>query len=325
MRRALGVALVISAVAGPAYAQSSDASATAERLFNEGRELVKTNRWSEACPKFEASLRLDPALGTRLNLATCYEHVGKLAHAWALYRESIDLAQKADDVKRRDYAQAHAAELEPRLARLAIVVPGKPPAGLVVRWDGTPLEAGALDAGLYADPGPHTLIASAPGFNAFTRTVTLVEGKTETITITGLTAAPVQNPAPAEPDPTELAVAPSPTRKFVAIGLATTGLATAGSGLLFGARASSTFRDAKKLCGPRLTCNDANYDRGKQLIRDARFNATISTVLVAAGGAAIIASAVVLVIHPKAREQRITRIAPVAHERGAGLAIVGRF
>ncbi|HEX2690522.1 MAG TPA: hypothetical protein VHN14_28095 [Kofleriaceae bacterium] len=182
MRRALGVALVMSAVAGPADAQSGDASASAERLFNEGRELAKANRWAEACPKFEASLRHDPALGTRLNLATCHGHIGKLARAWGLYRESMNLAQKAGDIKRRDYAQTHAAELEPRLARLTITVPVAPPAGLVVRWDGAPIEADALGAGLYADPGPHTLIASAPGFDAFTKTVTLWGGSSSPCT-----------------------------------------------------------------------------------------------------------------------------------------------
>ena len=110
MRHAVGALLVMAIVAGQAHAQApqGSSSALAEQLFNQARDLVKANKWAEACPKFEASLRYDPVLGTRLNLATCYEHIGKLAKAWGLYRESIDAAKKAGDTKRADYAQKQA-------------------------------------------------------------------------------------------------------------------------------------------------------------------------------------------------------------------------
>src|SRR6187549_3107203 len=112
MRYPLGAVMVMSMVAGRVHAQSG---AVAEQLFNEARELAKSNRWAEACPKFEASLRYDAALGTRLNLATCYENVGKLASAWGLYRDSVDFATKTSNTKRADYARKQAAALEPRL------------------------------------------------------------------------------------------------------------------------------------------------------------------------------------------------------------------
>src|SRR3954469_777029 len=114
MRRALAV-LVMTLATGNALAQpasggnAGNSSALAEQLFNQGRDLAKANQWADACPKFEASLHYDPVLGTKLNLATCYEHIGKLASAWGLYRESIELAKKSGDVKRRDYAQKQAA------------------------------------------------------------------------------------------------------------------------------------------------------------------------------------------------------------------------
>src|SRR5215471_5318240 len=141
MRRTLAAVVVVSVVAGRAHAQSGNDSSIAEQLFNQGRELAKANHWGEACPKFEASLHYDPALGTRLNLATCYEHVDKLASAWGLYRESSELASQAGDVKRRDYAQKQAAALEPRLPRLAIAPPARPPAGFVVKRDGMAIDA----------------------------------------------------------------------------------------------------------------------------------------------------------------------------------------
>src|SRR5688500_2384579 len=152
MRQVLCLMFVMSVVAGDAAAQSN---AVAEQLFNEGRNLAKDGKWQEACPKFEASLRHDPALGTRLNLATCYTNVGKLASAWALYRESMELAKKAGDMARSDYAKAQATALEPRLPKLVITAPPTVPTGLSVRRDDVVLNPDELGLGLYVDPGSH--------------------------------------------------------------------------------------------------------------------------------------------------------------------------
>jgi tetratricopeptide (TPR) repeat protein len=119
MRAMIGIALTGAISAGRSYAQPADAIADAERLFNEARELAKASRWAEACPRFEDSLRADPALGTRLNLATCYENLGQLTRAWELYRESADIAERTGDTERRDFARSHAEALEPRLPRRA--------------------------------------------------------------------------------------------------------------------------------------------------------------------------------------------------------------
>jgi tetratricopeptide (TPR) repeat protein len=346
MRRAFhAVAVLLLVVAGHAHAQSGDSSAMAEQLFKEARELAKANRWAEACPKFEASFKYDPVLGTRLNLAACYEHIGKLASAWGLYRESIDLARKAGDTKRRDYAQKQATALEPRLPRLVITAPTRSPAGLVVKRDGTTIEAGALGVALYIDPGPHEITASAPGFESFAQTVALAESKTETVALPDLKPQPAPvvaarpaTPATADHDANSSAAASGPAavaatgapvaprgRKYLAIGLGAAGIAAVGAGLAFGAKARSRFHDAQALCGHDVACDPASYDAGKRLTSDASSAATISTVLVAAGGAAIAAGVIVLITAPRTSETATARLVPVAHDRGAGLAVVGRF
>src|SRR5688572_18113756 len=45
----------------------------ARKLFKEGRSLAAEGRHAEACPKFEQSLQLEAGVGTRFNLADCYE------------------------------------------------------------------------------------------------------------------------------------------------------------------------------------------------------------------------------------------------------------
>lgn len=113
-------------------------------------------------------------------------------------------------------------------------------------------------------------------------------------------------------------------RKYLTIGAGATGVAVVGIGLVFGAKARSTYNDAKTLC-MNMACDPADYNRGTQLIHDARSDATISTVLVAAGGAAIAASAILFFTTPGEREQATARITPIIHDRGTGLAILGRF
>jgi hypothetical protein len=336
MKHAVGALLVVVLAAGQARAQSQEgnSSALAEQLFNQGRDLVKANQWAEACPKFEASLRYDPVLGTRLNLATCYEHIGKLARAWGLYRESIELAKKAGDTKRAEYAQKQAASLEPRLPKLAISAPASPPVGFVVKRDETTVDAGALGVALYVDPGVHHVTASAPGFETFTVTITLPESKTETIAVPNLAPKPaapvvssVEKPAqPAEPvEPAPAGSIPR-SRKLLAFGLGGAGVALVGVSLVFGSQASSKKSDAEKLCGPDLACTDmAAFTQSQQLVSDAKSKATLSTVLFGAGLAAIAGGVVVWVTAPREHESAIVHLVPVVHDGGTGLALTGVF
>lgn len=327
IRHVLAPLMLMSLLAGSAEAQSGDSAALAEQLFNQARDLVKANKWAEACPKFEASLRYDPVLGTRLNLATCYEHVGKLASAWGLYRESMEAAKKAGDTKRADYAQKQATALEPRLPKLAITAPANKPAGFVVKRDGTPIDPGELGVALYVDPGTHEVTAAADGFEAVSLTVNLVEGKTETLTIPALVAKPVADTKPAgeqEVDTGEINER-ARKRKLIALGVGGGGVVAAAVGIVFGAMASGKYSDAKKLCGDDLTCSAQNFDKGKKLVSDARSAGNISTVCVGVGVAALAAGAVLYFTAPKAPERATARLVPVPHEGGAGLALLGTF
>lgn len=115
-----------------------------------------------------------------------------------------------------------------------------------------------------------------------------------------------------------------PIRKYLTIGAGAAGMAAVGIGVVFGAKAISIYNNAKALCAS-LACDPVDFDKGKQLIHDAHSDATVSTVLVATGGAAIVASAILFWATPGEREQATARITPIVHDRGTGLAIMGRF
>src|SRR6186713_2867899 len=122
LRHACFIAFTAAALgfASPAFAGDKVA---AESLFADGRRLLAQGKFAEACPKFAESQRLDPAIGTLLNLADCYEKVGRTASAWAAFREAAALSHHGGDAKREAVAKERAAALEAQLSTLAIAVP----------------------------------------------------------------------------------------------------------------------------------------------------------------------------------------------------------
>jgi hypothetical protein len=178
----LGLAASAASAAPPA-----DDPVAAEALFKAARALVEAGKYAEGCPKFEASLALHPSASTMLNIAQCHEHEGKLATAWEDYHKALTLNRETQGEQRRKGLEAIAnkgiAALDPKLPRLRVVVEGAPQ-GLEVFRDGKALPAGALGEPLPADPGPHEVRVTAPGHKEETRSVTLSQGKTETLTLT---------------------------------------------------------------------------------------------------------------------------------------------
>jgi len=162
----------VLAIGSPARAQPSVASATAQ--FDRGRVLMKEKKYGEACAAFELSHKLDPQSGTLYNLADCYTHTGKLASAWAAYR---DLAQRDANLPRRKQSAKLAAALEnsraleKELARLKVKM---------ATGQGQDLAAGAVDV-----KGVKVLAAQLDGADPKTLRDTLdqLKGKLKTSAI----------------------------------------------------------------------------------------------------------------------------------------------
>jgi tetratricopeptide (TPR) repeat protein len=174
--------LLLAAPAARAQSTPSDPVA-AQALFKSARELVDAGNYAAACPKFEASLALQASASTMLNIAKCHEHAGRIASAWDDYNRALTLNLETKGADRRkgleDLAKKGVDALTPRLPKLRIVV-STPANGLKVVRDGKEIPAAALGDALPADPGPHDLQVSAPGYRTETRSVSLEEGKTAT-------------------------------------------------------------------------------------------------------------------------------------------------
>jgi len=194
-RRSSGGAWIAAAIvcgwAAPAAAQVSNA-ALAESLFREGKRLSGEHKFAEACPKFAESYKLDPGLGTLLNLASCHEAEGKPASAWAEFSEATSRAKREGDNERAQLADEHMRALEPKLAYFTIsVAPGASIPGLVITFDSRELSSAALGVKIPVDPGKHQIAAAAPGKLSNSQTVDApAAGGTLAVTLPALQDAP---------------------------------------------------------------------------------------------------------------------------------------
>lgn len=179
MRRLLAASLSVAVVSlgVPASAQPSADAAAAETLFQEARGLIAEGRYAEACAKFEASQKLDPGVGTLLNLGDCYERAGKLASAWSTYRSAHAEATKAGQADRQRNAEKLAARIEPLLERLVVEVsPDADVPGLEVKRNGRTLLRAEWGVAIPLDPGTYTIEAIAPGYVRYATEVTFTGG-----------------------------------------------------------------------------------------------------------------------------------------------------
>jgi hypothetical protein len=160
-------------MARPVQAQNP---AAAEALFEQARSAMAAGSYDIACARFRDSDKLDPAVGTRFNLADCEEKRGRVATAWSLFRGV--LAELAEDDDRRPIAQARMKALEPRLPYLTMLRDQATPPGVRVRIDGVELGEGSFGVALPMDPGAHDLaLAPAEGGDGQRSTFTLREGE----------------------------------------------------------------------------------------------------------------------------------------------------
>ncbi len=267
-------------VALPAWA---DNKATAEALFSEGRTLASAGNCEEAIPKFQASQKLDPGIGTLLNLAECFEKVGRTASAWAEYREVIPLARAAGSKEREELATQKAKALEPKLSRLSIKVAGDA-AGVTITRDGEPVQAAELGVAIPVDPGKHVIEASAPDKQPFSKTVEIgAEADSQVVEVPALAASEAGGGAGQGGEPAG-AKSDGSTQRTIGLVVGGVGIVGVAVGTVFGLQASSKWDDAKS------KCNDYPYECGPDgvdLADEAKSSATVSTIGFIAGGVLI--------------------------------------
>jgi hypothetical protein len=286
-----------------AVAQNAADKAAAEALFDEGKRLFLEKKYAEACPRFEGSQRIDPGIGTLLFLADCYEKEGRVASAWATFREASYAAKAGGQLDREKVASDRAHLLEPHLYRLTINVEAPAP-GLKVTRNDTEVKSETWSAALPVDPGPYTMSATAPGKKPWSMKIEIPSSAgTQAITVPPLDDDPnARKLAEAQPGGAPLApvVVPGRSQRVAGVligSVGVVGLAVAG---VLGGIASSKSSTAKALC-PVVPCSNKTAIDGENA---AGSLADGSTAMFAIGGGALAAGLITLFTAPSAKSAK---------------------
>ncbi len=311
----------------------------AEALFDEGRRLMGEGKVADACPKFAASQKLDPAPGTLLNLADCYEKNGQTASAWAAFREAAAAARAENRADFEQTANRRATALSGKLSRLTIAASrAQGLTDLEVTCDGRAVTEAEWSVPVPIDPGERAVEVKARGKKPWKTVVHVkADGDSVTVTVPVLEDEPVAPPsvAPQPPDPRTAplqATASQPvgtptssssSLKVVGYTLGAVGLVGLGVGGVFALSAKSKYDDSLALCRP--TSPNECSTAGVSLREDARVLGNVATLGVVAGAALLAGGVTLVLLSPSAKEAAGTRPTASLVTSGTDLRLQGTW
>ena len=319
-------AALVVAMLGIAPHARADRITDAEDLFRRAKALVAQGKHQEACPLLAESYKLDPGMGTLLNLALCHEQVGKTASAWGEFRAVEQQARAATppNESRARLAREHSDKLQPRLSRLRILVPPAARApGLVIKIDGEEKTEGLWASGIAVDPGTRVVEASAPHKRTATTKVKIDdEGVVQNVQLAPLDDAPQAAPSAGGGDAESVEeYAASRARRTTGYVVGGLGIAVLAAGAAFGIAAVINDKEAKRCSAPCYR-NGPDGEASDQATDRALVFANVANVTVPLGALGVLAG-VYLVL--TAGPTKKVAVLPRASATSAGLDLTGRW
>jgi hypothetical protein len=301
---AAALALPVSSLAQPAAPPAE----TAVSLAAEAKASYDRGAWAEALELFARAEEKAHSPVIVLYMARCHRNLGRLVEARDLYAKvaSEELAPGAPEPFVT--AKADAAEdlnaLEPRVPRITISLVGIPQ-DAAVEVDGRVLTPEERGERTMLNPGAHTIRALRGGAEVARAEIQLAEGADEVVELRAATQAPLVPIAPEAPTTGGDAQSSSGS---LAPGLIVTGIGAValGAGVVTRILAFQKVEDVKSRCvgGSCLAEDEAEIDSAVTL-------QTVSTICLVAGGAAVAAGIVLLVVAPGGDDPSVSvRVGP---------------
>ena len=304
------------------WAQSEEEIVEARTKFQQAIELEQAQNYVAALKLFRevGQVKLTPQI--RYHIAVCEEHLGQLVAALGGY----ELALAQSEGMHPDFiaeVEGSIADLNGRIPKL-VIARGEGAEAAIVEYDGVELGDAQVGVEMPINPGPHTVVARAPGFKRFHETIAVQEGSTKTLTITleALPPPPADAIGAASSGPQGFGILP-----FV-VGGAGAGAAILG-GVFMGLSAGKV-SSLKKECGGTDCTGLTGQQRvdGEQKWKSARTLETVGWVGVGVGAAALAAGTTLFLIDRKRlrpEEEQAFRVVPTAPRADAGVSLITSF
>jgi hypothetical protein len=252
----------------------------------------KQGNFAEACPKLEESRRLDSQVGTMLNLALCYESLGKTATACTTWKDAAVAAEHKGQPERREFARERAELLCPRVPRATFeVAPQLGHDRIELTLNDAPLPRSQWGVPVPLDPGEYELKAAVGGLPSWSAKFHVDEQQTSSVTVPVLSRV---SPPPGE-ESAMVALSNGRPNWSKTAGWVTggAGLAFLGVGSAFGIAAivNENESNADRNCVSN-TCNAT----GASARARAKDDAKIADVAFAVGAGVLAASVVLWIV-----------------------------
>ncbi len=340
---------------------AQDVRSRARAEFQRGVTAFETGRYEEALAAFQEAYRLKPHPSVRLNMAACYEELGRPLEALVHYRAFLAESPQVSSERKREVERA-IREAKRRVARLELDVA---PDGARVTIDDAERRRAPLLDPVLLNPGEHVVRVEMPGYATLERRVRLGEGERKRLDLRlregtevsggsgGLTgareasasdSAPVEREASSSED-VEEAVPSAPSASssdegawrlrltdrvlYAGVGTGVAALLWVGAGVLALGAESTYQEELARANDPRLPrpARVASADEARSAASRANTWATVSDVflVLTVAGAGVTGWFVYRDGRREERESVAASVAWVPRRGGGALVVGGRF
>lgn len=331
-RRPLALLLSLSLAAplvgysAPSWASDDEAVLMEARAkFQRALELEHAGNWAGAVKLFREVGQVKMTPQVRYHIATCEENLGQLVTALGGYELALSLSEEMPPELVTEVEGAIAG-LRARIPKLLIERGlGAEAANIVL--DEVALGTSQIGVEIPLDPGPHVVVATAPGYLKFSRTVTVAERESQRVVV-----ELEREPEPLPPPPSKGEVSPPGYGPLPYI-LGGVGLVGLGAGAVLLPMSLDRVGQVQDICGGndcRGLTSSADWRRAQGLASDAQTFETIGWIAAGVGVAGLATGLVLFFIDPeRSRESEPTEagvsFVPSAPGGEAGFSFFGRF
>lgn len=282
------------ALPAPARAQTKTCSAkerkAASTLADKGFEQFEAADYAAAIDSFSRAEERCHSPRLLVFLARAHVRRRELLRAREILQQAADepITRRSPSSFREAQIEARKEleELEPRIPVLQALFTGGASDGLAITLDGARVPAADLQRGKQIDPGEHTLVAEAPGFQRVERHLVVRESTVERLEISMRPEA--TSDAPEDAPPATPGSSPSLVPPVLAFSVGAIGV---GVGVATGLLSAGTVSDIKSRCeGNQCLKSDAAAAERAELFGN------VSTVGFIVGGLGVVTGATLLIL-----------------------------